>query len=611
MAERTPPTPLRTLATRWGCLLLSLLWVGCQTSEGSLEVDVGQAPLAAAYRVDLYADQGGLDLIEGRSVVASQGQRVTFDEVPAGRWSVLIQAQNGDQTTIAYSQGKAEVQADQTTLFQAGRYLPGLPGSAAPESDTELSAFGPNEEGLLTALYAPGLDGLPPATVDLRASQGTGPVEETPSPERRARAESEAAIGCATSRLATQVPSEVLQQSDPTPTRPRWGSVAPGEVVSFFVATTFRETSCTRLLSDEQTQHCLIFSEVIDGEPVLDPDRALEVANAFDRDNPFQDGDLGIYQETRARFGSEWNTNPTGGRDEDSRVVLVFLSSNSIGGSGLFGFFRPQDELSQEQISNSNVGEILYINADRSNNDLYDALATISHELVHLVLWNEKQGQDGTFPEGAAPENFTLDEGFAVLNEDLSGFSFEGEQGGNFFLLSAVSKVLEEGLNRPFFLFRGGLGDYGAGYLLCRYLHDRFGAATVLEVTSSPATGRENIAAVVALPFPALFAEFAQAVALNPESGWPDPLGYQGLDLVGSYLDRSGRVFELNGLQGVGQLSLPGMFSAQAVLEPWGTVFYRADGGDGGSLSWVATGAESLLTRIVKRGALAPANTVD
>ncbi len=577
--------------------LLAMISCGCNVPEGSVEVHVGEVPLAAAYRVDIYADQRGLDLVEGQSIVGESV--VTFDDIEEGRWSVFIQAQNGDNTTIAHTIGKVEVKANETTVFKAGVYLPGLPGTPFPESDTQLPSFGPNGNALLTAIYGPGIESMPAAPVELIAQSGVG-EQTVESPSTLGKIAPSQAGYCATAWLATQQASQIRPQSSPTssPTRPNYGTLAPGQSTSFYVATTFREVECARLLNDEQTEHCLIFSEVVDGTPVLSQARALEVSQAFDRDNPFLEGDQGIYQDTRSRYGSEWKTNPIGGRDQDERIILVFLSSGSIGGQAYFGFFRSQDEYPQDQVSNSNAGEILFINADRTNNDLYDALSTISHEFTHLILWNQKQGRDGTFPEGASSENITLDEGLAVLNEELSGFGFTGSQGGNYFLLAAVDGLLSEGLNRPFFQFRGTLGDYGAGYLLCRYLLDQFGAEKLLEITTSPNVGRDNISTVLEQPFPTLFANFVQAVALNGEANLPRELAFKELDLHTSYLDRDGKEFAWDGLQNISQFDFGGNRSSEVTIEPWGSVFYRATGGDGSPLSWKAIGVDSLLTRI-------------
>ncbi len=590
-----------------GILSTVVFLVGCNANEGSVTVDVGKAPLAAAYRVDVYAQEGGLGLIEGQSTV--EEPEVNFSGVPIGRWSVLIQAQNGDQTTIAHYIGQIEVKTDETTYLKAGTYRPGMPGDPLPESENRLETFGPNGRALLTALYAPGVDGLPVAAVSLVAENGSGEGEtegDSPTPLAQ-RVGAREPFGCATAWLADQEPTTnsraYLPQAE---VRPPYGSIAPGSTTTFFSATSFRQVECARMLSDAQTEHCLIFSEVIEGSPLLTEARALEIAAAFDNDNPFLAGDNGIYEDTRQRFGSEWNSNPEGGRDGDKRVILVFLGSDSIGGAGFYGFFSPADQSSRADSANSNEGEILFINADRANNDIYDALDTIAHEFVHLILFNQKVGRDGEFPEGAKPENVTLDEGLAVLNEELSGFGLEGPDGGNGFLLGALEAVLEEGLNRPFFAFSRGYSDYGAGYLWWRYFLDQFGADSLREVTTSSVSGRENIGQVLNRPFAEVFGNFVQAVALNGESGLSQELSFSTLQLTQTYTDREGANYPLLGLQGVVDQSFPASVTREVELQPWGAVFTRAQGGNGGPLLWRAMGTDSLFTAIVDLGTAAP-----
>ncbi len=584
----------------------ALFLVGCNTEEGSVSVDVGSAPLAAAYRVDVYAQEGGLGLVEGQYVV-DQVETV-FDEVPVGRWSVFIQAQNGDQTTIAHHIAQFEVKANETTYVKAGTYRPGLPGDALPESENSLESFGPDGRALLSALYAPGVENLPAAPVSLVAENGTGLAAETGEADVSAqRAVQRGAFGCATSLLwAEQDDATARRALAQTGERPAYGSVAPGETIDMFVATTARTVSCARLLTDAETQHCLIFSEVVGGTPVLSQARAQEIAAGFDADNPFQDGDAGIYTDTSARFGSEWNSNPVGGRDGDSRVVLVFLSSDSIGGEGFFGFFYPVDQRSREASPNSNEGEILYINAERANDDLYDALDTISHEFVHLILYNQKVVRNGEFPEGAEQENITLDEGLAVLNEDLSGFGFEGVDGGNGFLLGAVEALLSEGLNRPFFAFSRGYSDYGAGYLFWRFVLEQYGAESLRAITTSGARGKENVGTVLNESFATVFSRFAQSVALNGEAGIPEEVSFSSLSLNGTFTDRQGNSYTLAGLSGVVDQTFPASVTTEVELQPWGVALTRAAGGDGSPLRWRATGIDSLVTGIVDLGTSAP-----
>lgn len=570
----------------------ALILTGCNAGEGSVQVDVGDAPLAAAYRVDLYAREAGLDLVEG--VYLTQANQVTLNDVPEGEWALLIQAQNGDLTTIGHFQAQIRVNADQTTSITAGAYRPGLPGDPIPETTTTIASFGPNGEALLTALYGPGIDSLPAAPVDLEIVNGEGEV----TPDDQGAVNRAVSLGgiqpqCGTCFISAQDVDKANDMVLAQEARPQLGTINPGETTDFFVVTTFQTVTCERVLNDTQTENCLIFAQQVNGTPVISEARALEIAQGFDSDNPFQDGDAGIYADTRSRFGSEWKA--SGGRDGDERVVLVFLSSDSIGGSGLFGFFNPTDQRSKADSSSSNEGEILYINAERANADLYDALGTIAHELVHLIVYNAKVAQEGAFPEGAVPENAVLDEGLAVLNEELSGFTYTGDQGGNFFLLSSVDGLLSDGLNRRFFQFGGSLSDYGAGYLFWRFVHDQLGLATITTLATSTGTGRENVATALGdETFAQFFERFVQAVALHGRTDLDPEFQFSNLDLFATYSSREGTDFELAGLQNIRTVTLPGTLEVTDSLEPWGTIFYLVSGGDGSELTWKAAGAEGL-----------------
>ena len=585
---------MRILKT-WAMIALALLTTGCVQEEGSVAVDVGQAPLAVAYRVDLYAREAGMELVDG--VYVSGRSVATLDDVPAGKWSLLIQAQNGDHTTIGYYQAVVEVFADRTTEIVAGTYRPGMPGDPLPETSAGLTSFGPNGDALFSALYAPDIDSLPQATVDLELSSGEGTATSNRQ-STLSRALESGAPQCGTCFISAQDVEQgnqlVRQRQD---IRAQFAGTATGGTADFFIVTTFQTVTCRRLLTDAQTEHCLIFAELVNGNPVISEATALQVAQGFDSDNPFQDGDGGIYGDTRTRMGSEWITD--GGRDGDTRVALVFLSPSSIGGSGLFGFFNPADQKSSAENASSNEGEILYLNAERAEADVYDALGTIAHEFVHLIIYNQKVAQEGTFPSGASPENAVMDEGLAVLNEELSGFTYTGDQGGNFFLLSAVSQLLDQGINRRYFQFGGQLADYGAGYLFWRYVHDQFGLQTVTDLATSTNTGRANFDSVLNEPFYLFFQRYTQALALNNQTGLPGELMFDNLDLFGTYPSREGTVFELNGLQGISSVTLPGTLTTSLDVEPWGTVFYRADGGDGSAVNWMASGVQGLSVDVV------------
>ncbi|MCA9781654.1 MAG: hypothetical protein KC800_33280, partial [Candidatus Eremiobacteraeota bacterium] len=502
---------------------------------------------------------------------------------------------NNDSQTVAYYQTKVEVTDGDTTEVVAGTYKSGSPGEAEQLSESGLDSFGPNGEALLTATFAADTDFEPEVTVDLELISGEGLAQEEGSAQALNRSVGESGRQCGTCFIA---PEDVEQANSVRAQSVRYqvSQVGPGENLDFFVITTFQTVTAQRILTDAQTEHCLIFAELDNGTPVISEQTALAIAEGFDSDNPFQEGDNGIYEDTRARYGSEWVLN--GGRDGDERVVLLFLSSDSIGGTGLFGFFNPADERSKESNESSNEAEMLYVNADRAESDLYDVLGTIAHEFSHLIIFNQKIARNGEFPDGAVSENAVLDEGLAVLNEELSGFSYTGTDGGNFFLLSAVSKLLEDGLNRTYFQFGGQLSDYGAGYLFWRYIHDQAGIEAIHSMTTSTSVGRANVEAVLGVPFAETFRNYTQAVALNGRDGLEPELEFTNLDLFGDCISTNGTEFNLQGLQGIRSVSLPGTLTTSLPIQPWGTEFYDATGGDGSALTWRAQGS-SIVTGVV------------
>lgn len=266
--------------------------------------------------------------------------------------------------------------------------------------------------------------------------------------------------------------------------RPRFQELAAGSRENFFIVPAFRDITGEKVLEPNETLHCTIFAEVINDQPVLDRQKALEIAEAFDSNNPQRTGS-GIYDQVRAVFGSEWNQNPPGGNDGDQKVVLFFFSSQTLG-SSLFGYVSPVD--GQPNAGNaSNKGEIVYLNADKSN---YQILATLSHEFQHLINQNEKESQQGLFPSDATEENISVNEGLSGLAEEICGYTFES---GNNLLISVTNDYLEKPERHEFFdFFESGLA-YGQGYLFFKYVREHFGDQLIRAIATDTSTGLQNL----------------------------------------------------------------------------------------------------------------------
>ena len=276
---------------------------------------------------------------------------------------------------------------------------------------------------------------------------------------------------------------EVREQSIST-VRPRFQELPEGARRDFYLVPAFKSVTGEKVLEPSETEHCTIFAEVIDDQPVVDRTKAMIVAQAFDSNNPQRPGS-GIYDQVRAVFGSEWNQNPPGGNDGDQKVVIFFFSPKTLG-QGLFGYVSPADG-NPDGGTNSNRGEIIYVNAGKST---YQTLATISHEFQHVINQNEKVNQQGLNPDGAQQENVSINEGLSGLAEEVCGYTFES---GNDLLVLVTNNYLEKPEQHEFFDFlAAGLG-YGQGYLFFRYVREHFGDSTVRALSTDPDTGIANL----------------------------------------------------------------------------------------------------------------------
>ena len=331
----------------------------------------------------------------------------------------------------------------------------------------------PNTTGRLTASVQDLLGGLPLARIATRQASR----EDEAITDHCGYADV-----CALHELLEEDPIRAQQVN--TEILPRFQELAAGERRDFFVVPAFEDITAERVLEPFETEHCTIFAEVLNDEPVLSRQRALAIAEAFDSNNPERLGS-GIYDQIRDVFGSEWNQNPPGGNDGDDKIVMFFFSAETLGAS-LFGFVSPADG-NPNGGSTSNQGEIIYISADKSD---YQTLATIAHEFQHLVLQNQKINQQGINPASARSENVAVNEGLSGLAEDICGYSLES---GNRVLASVVNSYLARPDEHEFFdFFESGLG-YGQGYLFFRYVREHYGDSLIRAIATDTNGGMSNL----------------------------------------------------------------------------------------------------------------------
>lgn len=335
---------------------------------------------------------------------------------------------------------------------------------------------------------------------------------------------------------------------------------------------------CRKLSDDAVANHCNVFAEVVEGNPVLTPAQVDEIIQAWEVSNPRRPGN-GIYQQVREVFGPEWDAN--GGRDGNSRVNLIFLSDTTIGSDGTFGFFAPTDEFPASEIPESNEAEILYLNAGKFTNP-DDIFSTLAHEFVHLINFNTKFGRQGAF--NGVLQNDAVDEGQAVLAEDLTGYDLAA---GNSFIFATVAAFEENPDRLGIFEFDGSPDGYGRGYTLQRYLYDRFGPATYAAYAQNQLPGLEQFNS--AFPnFGIVFGDWAVAMVGSNLLGVPAEFRFgASFDPKGTYTIE-GAPATLPGWQSKGVVNPT--TNDESTLRPWSIQSLEYINGTGQNLTLEVSG---------------------
>jgi hypothetical protein len=287
-------------------------------------------------------------------------------------------------------------------------------------------------------------------------------------------------------------------------------------------------------------------------------------------------------------------------------AVDVLIVPPGVLGAGVGGQFNPND-LAPQNIANcshakSNEAATITVSLDPSTTNLdYYFQDFISHEATHLIAYVNSAialGRTGTIP-GA------INEGLASLAEDLVGSApdyntisqhvtpfFKAPQ--NYAILSMSG--IEGGTYGPY-----TLGNYGASYLLMRYIADRYGlgfahAYIVNDPTTSEATSFATLASAAgAASFARLYSDFGTTLAASSGGIYlGPPYAITSYALRGAYTGPSPTAtsasFTLPGISPSG--TLPG--TTGVPLFPGGIAILDATSGLGGSTFSIADPTASL-----------------
>jgi immune inhibitor A len=165
----------------------------------------------------------------------------------------------------------------------------------------------------------------------------------------------------------------------------------------------------------------------------------------------------------------------------DPRLHILNAAPISLCGvdpCGLLGYYSPDDALPLIVEPNSNEREMFVMNGRYFGDPGF--ISTLIHELRHLV----EAGYDKSDADWAV-------EGSAVLAEDLLGYSAGPINRANQFLRNPDQQLNSwtEYDSGPY---------YGQGYLLNRYIYNRFGTDLYREFATHPASGLAAVTAVAA-----------------------------------------------------------------------------------------------------------------
>ncbi len=284
-----------------------------------------------------------------------------------------------------------------------------------------------------------------------------------------------------------------------------------------------------RLTSDGEASASIVFAELNDnGEPCIDHDRALAIDGMFGTVNEFDSDGTPIKTRVNDNFGKEWSP----GRDGTEKIILLVCYRETIG-KNAYGYFYPGDAFTKDEVADSNEGEILYLNANCSDFDLF---STMAHEFQHMCDFNQKACLNGKF--SGEYEDTVFNEGKSVLAEDLCGFDLEAGapvEENNSYIFNVAKTYLSNPGAVNLTSFNNAMGEYGQAYLLMRYIADRYGVDKVTEIATSPRVGMDNIAGVLGVEFAELYRDFGITNAISNLTNAPSKYNYKAIDLNTSY----------------------------------------------------------------------------
>lgn len=201
----------------------------------------------------------------------------------------------------------------------------------------------------------------------------------------------------------------------------------------------------------------------------------------------YQAKDLGdefdetIYPQTRKYFGEEWNP----GIDGNGKLVVLFNRLKYNVG----GYFNPNDEYSKERVTSgrSNEAEMIYLNPDFLKSGKVEGF--LSHELQHMIYWNQKTRIKGTIDEtwineGRSELASSIIED--VLDKDFSSQTLSTRRKN--FLLNYADSIAD---------WKNTNYDYSSVSIFMQYIKDHFSMDIFKDMNQTSKTGVSSLDSVL------------------------------------------------------------------------------------------------------------------
>jgi hypothetical protein len=235
-----------------------------------------------------------------------------------------------------------------------------------------------------------------------------------------------------------------------------------------------------------KTEHAYLY---VDTEASVSEEKLQEAADLLESQ---------IYPTAHRIFGTEW----VPGIDNDPRVTILVTSQMP---AGIAGYFSSVDEYPRTLKTHSNQREMIYVTSSYLGSlDQFGQL--LSHELQHMIHWNQDQS-----------ESLWINEGLSLLSEEVNGY--ESVLGGWLFWRDTdmqLTNWAEDSADR--------LRNYAASKLFLSYLVEHYGGYEILlELAGDDAYGVDGVnnalqAKGYDADFEAVFADWVVANLINDGS---------------------------------------------------------------------------------------------